>query len=383
MDGYQRKKTEKNLTRAILTSEFSIWLSGAASLYTMARILYGVHGTGKGHVTRALSLARGLPKHKYLFVADGTAFNIIKNEYPVIKILTSTTEIKGHKVNFSSTIKENLVIFSQAKKSIDKILNVIDRFKPDIAITDYELFVPIAARKRKIPCLSLDHQHIITLASYKFPKKEFLNRFITATIIRAMFSYSSSYIITSFFQLPLKYKNNVRLLPPLIRKEVFDFIPSNENHVLAYQGYSTNRSFFNFLKNTGRQVYVYGFYSKKSMDNLIFKGYSEREFLKDLASCAYVICGGSHTLISEALFYGKPVMAYPIRNAFEQFLNAYFLEMCNYGLQLKEPFSPKDTISYFESSISRFKERIKKDTFCGNREIFGLVEYFINNGKLP
>ena len=44
-----------------------------------------------------------------------------------------------------------------------------------------------------------------------------------------------------------------------------------------------------------------------------------------------MVCGGSHTLTSEALFYGKPVISFPIKNAFEQFLNAFYLDRLGYG----------------------------------------------------
>ena len=76
---------------------------------------------------------------------------------------------------------------------------------------------------------------------------------------------------------------------------------------------------------------VYGFDEDRHRRQPHFKKNSEPGFLDDLASCRYVVCGGSHTLLSEALYYGKPVISFPIKGAFEQFLNAFYLERLGYG----------------------------------------------------
>ena len=79
---------------------------------------------------------------------------------------------------------------------------------------------------------------------------------------------------------------------------------------------------------------VYGFNQEGRQGNLHFKKKSETGFLEDLASCSYLICGGSHTLLSEALYLGKPVLSFPIKGAFEQYLNAFYLERLGYGRKL-------------------------------------------------
>ena len=44
-----------------------------------------------------------------------------------------------------------------------------------------------------------------------------------------------------------------------------------------------------------------------------------------------MVGSAGQTLISEALYYGKPLIVFPIKQAFEQFLNAFYVEKLGYG----------------------------------------------------
>jgi uncharacterized protein (TIGR00661 family) len=132
----------------------------------------------------------------------------------------------------------------------------------------------------------------------------------------------------------------------------------------------------------GRPVKVYGFNSDHTEGKLHFKKHSEQGFLEDLASCSYVICGGGHTLISEALFYGKPVISFPIANLFEQYLNAFYIEKSGYGMNAKGLKTTLDRMPTFESQLDQFKANIKLGKFKGNAEIYSLLDHFIREKSL-
>ena len=61
----------------------------------MARILYGVHGTGHGHAMRALTIARRLRSHDFLFVAADDAPSVLEGEFPVRRIPNLGTVFKN------------------------------------------------------------------------------------------------------------------------------------------------------------------------------------------------------------------------------------------------------------------------------------------------
>ena len=345
----------------------------------MAKILYGVHGTGHGHAVRALSLARhfaGLG-HQFLFLSHGTGAAILGREFPVEDLPNPETPIRGHKVAVAATIYSSLAVRGRSRTYLRHILSLMDRFQPDVTMSDYEYFVPRAARLAGVPCLSTDHQHVITCCRHPVPWTRYPSYLSTAWAVKAFFSQASDYLVISFFRPPLKPGVRAKILPPLLRETVLQRQPSAGDHVVAYQGYTTFARFLPFLRAIPSEVMVYGFDTSGVDGNLHFKRNSETGFLDDLASCRYVVCGGSHTLISEALFYGKPVIAFPIKGAFEQYLNAYYLERLGYG-QYSLGFHPRtELIPAFEAKLQDLRRRIGRENFCGNSEIFALVERFI------
>ena len=142
------------------------------------------------------------------------------------------------------------------------------------------------------------------------------------------------------------------------------------------------KQFFTFLKHIPSPVRVYGFQEDRVDGNLHFKKKSEEGFLDDLSSCRYVVCGGSHTLVSEALYYGKPVISFPIKNAFEQFLNAFYIDRLGYGRYFTRLHPRPEIIPAFEAKLEDFRRNIGQENFCGNPEIFALVEQFIREKRL-
>ena len=138
-----------------------------------------------------------------------------------------------------------------------------------------------------------------------------------------------------------------------------------------------------FWKGSALPVKVYGFNCDRTEGNLHFKKYSEHGFLEDLASCSYVVCGAGHTLISEALHYGKPVMSCPIANAFEQFLNALYIEKLGYGIGTRDLDSTLSKIATFETGLDQFRVNIKRGNFNGNTKVYALLDHFIREKKLP
>lgn len=348
----------------------------------MAKVLYGVHGTGHGHAMRALTVARHFPEHEFLFLSHGTAADLLRQEYEVVDCPNPETPVKGHKVAGAAALYSNLKVRSQGRGIIRRLLSLIDRFQPQAALTDYEYFLPRAARLAGLPCLSLDHQHIITCCSHPVPWRQLPSYLITSWAVRRYFSEASHYLVTSFFQPPLAPGSKVRLLPSLLRETVLARRPQEGGHVVAYQGYATFKRFFPFLSAIKRPVLVYGFNQDRTAGNLRFKKNSEEGFLNDLASCRYVICGGGHSLISEALFLGKPVISFPVRNAFEQFLNAFYVGRLGYGQYFTGLRPPPEMVPVFEAQLANFQKNIQGGQFCGNQEIFALVQQFIQGRKL-
>ena len=344
----------------------------------MARILYGVHGTGHGHAIRALAVARLFPEHEFHFVSHGTGLELLRREYPATECPNPETIVTGHRVRAAATLA-SLVRFQRRRADhLRTVRDLFVRFRPDAALTDYECLVPAAARELGVPSLSLDHQHILLLCGSCVPFARYPEYLATVWAIRKLFSGAAEHIATSFFPAPCPpATDELRVVPPLIRPSVREQAPSDGEHVVAYQGYSTFARFVPFLRRIHRPVMVYGLEQTGWDGNLLFKPNKEAEFLRDLAACRYVICGGGHSLISEALYLGKPVVSFPIRRAIEQFINAWQVEHLGYGRMLSSFRPPSDFIDHFESHMDPCRERIRAGTFCGNDVVLKQIRVFI------
>jgi uncharacterized protein (TIGR00661 family) len=350
----------------------------------MAKILYGVHGTAHGHAIRALSIARRFPEHEFLFVSHEAGPAILQGEYLVEDIPSLGTVFTKHRVDTFATLKMNFPVLWERKAIMRRVLDLLQDFQPDAVISDYEFFLPRACRKVGVPCLSIDHQHVITASDHPLPWGEYPSYLATSLAVRLLFSRATDYLVISFYQPPVKEGLRAKILPPLLRDTVLAREPQEGDHVLVYQSYITDfRKFQAFVEAVKRPVIVYGVPKEGREGNILYKPKSEEGFLDDLASCAYVVCGGGHSMISEALYYDKPVISFPIKGAFEQFLNAFYIERLGYGRGITDvPYLDPEMIPEFESRLEEYRQRIRSTNFCGNEEIFRQVEFFVRHQRL-
>ena len=352
----------------------------------MARVLYGIHGTGHGHAMRGLTLARRLPEHEFLFVANDDAARVLEPEFRVYRLPNLGTVFKNYRVDMGATIARAVPLLLHRERYIDEALRLIDDFRPEVCMTDLEYFVPRAAERAQLPCLTLDHQHIITSCRHELPANMRWDAFVQGLTPRWLFRPTDANLIISFYAPPLlpRYSATTRIAPPILRERVLGLRPRDEGHVLVYQSNSTHRKLIDILRQgTARTCYVYGYAREEGREgNVIFKRKSEEEFLELLAGCAYVVQGGGHTLMSEALYLGKPVLSLPIRAMVEQRFNALYLERLGYGMQADLPSLTPDALARFESRLDAYKAAIGQGNFCGNALVFGLVDTFIRTGKL-
>ncbi|MEJ2717588.1 MAG: glycosyltransferase family protein [Deltaproteobacteria bacterium] len=347
----------------------------------MAKILYGVHCTGDGHVTRALSIAREFPEHEFLFVCDTSKAHLIRPEFEVVEAPGLKTVTHANRVDLGATIGTNLRILSRGRQWVHMVLRLMEQFKPDAAIADLESWVQFASFRAGLPCLSLDHGHVLTLCDYPVPRAQRPRQMIDCMLIELFFSRASHYAITSFFRAPLKDNVRARIIPTVLRRNVRDREPSEGDHILAFHSFAGFEKIIPLLQNQSRPVIVYGYGEERREGNLCFKKRSVEGFLDDLASCCYLICGGGHTVVGEALFYGKPVLSFP-GHYFEQYLSAFYVEHLGYGKFVKRARSNGEIIPSFEAGLDDFRTNIRGRRFWGTDEAVELVSRFVRHKEI-
>lgn len=350
----------------------------------MARILYGIHGTGHGHAMRGLTLARALPQHEFLFICADDAVKVLEPEFKTARIPNLGTVFKNYKVDIGATIRKGAPILARRGEILRDTLKILEDFKPDACLVDLEYFTPLAAREAGIPCMALDHQHIITCCRHDLPPDMFWDTAIQGLTPRWLFSPQQANLLISFYAPPALSRWNSLVAPPILREKVLSLSPADEGHILVYQSNSTDRRLIDFLINsTKRKAYVFGYNASGQSGNIIFRPKSEEEFLRLLEGCAYVIQGGSHTLMSEALYLGKPVLSIPLAAMLEQRFNALYLERLGYGRQTSMAALNPALLDSFEEDLHMYRENMARANFLGNDLVFDIVDKFATSGKLP
>lgn len=323
----------------------------------MGRILYGVMGDAGGHVARSRAIAQRLRDHEIVFVGGGRVADLSKAGYSVIATPVLGTVLDGNRVRIFATGWNAVAAQAHRSATIDRLSSAIREFDPDLIVTDYEYFLPIAARRTGRDCISVDRQHALTLCDYRPPPGNLLSRWLTTGIIRGMYSAASHYIVCSFVSMQPLDSRLTEVLPPVLREDVVRLRPSLGDHAVVYLRGISLAWLRELLQGRARRFIVYGFDVDREDGNLTFRRGSDEGFLTDLASSAYVISNGGHNLISEALYYGKPIMCFPVGLFYEQLVNAHVLAESGCGAYHRAGTGAAAALDAFEAKLPMFRIR--------------------------
>lgn len=347
----------------------------------MARILYGVMGNTHGHVVRSSTLAAGLRQqgHEFFFVGGGRVPEALSGEYDVMELPVLRTRHKNQKVDIPATIGHIISCSLGSPKWIGKIHRLMEKWQPDVAIVDREFFLPIACKVAGFPCISIDHSHVMKACQYPVPRSQLLSWSLAMLNDYALFDFTSRNLAVSFFHPPKVPGCKDELLPPVLRPAVTEVTPSQGDHILVYQTSPTFGPLIEALGTLKRPVIVYGFKKQEERQgNIHFKAYSAKGILEDLASCAFCVANGGHNLLCEALYYGKPVLSFPIAMLFEQFINADHLQSLGFGRYSTTLKPDPSLFTEFERDLDFFRANIAKHNFNGTKQVVQRVHEIVS-----
>jgi len=346
------------------------------------RIIYGVSGEGFGHSSRAKEIISFLlkKKHEVLILAYGKAYTILR-DFKGIKILKiQGIEMffeKGKELSLKKTVFYNLQSLLNNIKNFREIKNKVDKFKPDIYISDMEPIVPILSYLKKLPLISIDNQHLLTHFSINVPWKYQKEYRIAKEAIRMVAPRANSYIILSFTREGLKDKSGrAYLVDPILRKSVLRLKRKKGNYTLVYLT-RKDKKIIEILKGVDEKFLVYGYDVERKESNLIFRKTGEG-FLKDLAGAKAVVASAGFSLISEALYLGKPYFAIPLKGQFEQTINALYLKKSGLGEFSEEP--TKKDIEAFLSRLQIYRKKLQEKKI-NPEEVFMVLDRVLEELK--
>jgi uncharacterized protein (TIGR00661 family) len=320
------------------------------------KFIFIVQGEGRGHMTQAISLREMLENagHQVGCVLVGKSkrreipdFFYKKIKTPVIPFESPNfvTDKKGKAIRLGATITQNLKrtgFFLSNLRVIDK---AVKEHQPDVIVNFYDLlggFYSLLYNPRaKYVCIG--HQYLMLHPEFEFPEKKSLDRILLTLNTRAT-SFRASKLLSLSFR-PMKHigKEKIKVVPPLLRKEIFEIVPGNKNYILAYMvnsGYSED-----IIKWHAENQYlnVHCFWDKKDVEdqysphkNLTFHKLNDQQFLAYMKDCAGYVSTAGFESICEAMYLGKPVMMVPTQGQFEQECNALDAVKSRAGIASKE-----------------------------------------------
>ena len=304
----------------------------------MARIVYGVAGEGFGHSSRSHLIGQYLidAGHDVLFVASRKSLRYLRKHFGrrVHEAFGLSLVYEDRNLSPLRTVATNLSTYIDHRISIGSFCaNVLERFGPDVVVSDFEPVSAWWAWRRGVPFVSVNHQHLLTMCGLQHVPGHWLARFNANVVTRCHYVGAAAYIILNFFQAPIRNAQAV-LAPPVVRPIVQATEPTPGQHIVVYTSdASWNNALLDVLRSFGDQPFrVYGFDRDEQIGNCRLRRTSTEGFVADLAGSRGVIATGGFTLISECLHLRKRMLVLPIQGQYEQVVNAHYAEKLGLGL---------------------------------------------------
>jgi uncharacterized protein (TIGR00661 family) len=121
-----------------------------------------------------------------------------------------------------------------------------------------------------------------------------------------------------------------RRVDSLLREQIARLTPTDGDHILIYGRTAVGRRMAEAASRVPARFIAYGF-TGPAAPNIEYKRASYSDFAADLASCRAVLANAGHQLMSEARYFGKPLLVVPMPNQHEQAINAHYARREGFG----------------------------------------------------
>jgi len=294
------------------------------------KILYGVQGTGNGHITRARLMAAAFAQRNdvqvdYFFSGRNTNayFDMaVFGDYQTKRGLSFVTENGSlHRLKTVKSIR--LVEFMQDVRKLD-----LSNY--DLVLNDFEPISAWAAKNQNVPSLSISHQAAFM---YTVPTQaqSIVDKWVTRYFAPTRYALGVHW-----------YHYNQAIIPPFVSPLGSPSIPQHSHirdidrhrisekpdFTLVYLPFEDTSQIQQVLQALSENRFYcfhpdvqFAFIEK----NIHWFPPSQVGFHEALLSCKQVIANAGFELATECLNLGKALLMKPLRGQFEQFSNAFML----------------------------------------------------------
>jgi len=292
------------------------------------KILYAIQGTGNGHLSRAMDVIPCLQKHGEVDILVSGIQADLKLPFKVKYELRGLSFIFGKSggVDLWKTIRR-----ANLRKFVKNIRQLpIEDY--DLIINDFEPVSAWACYLKNKVCIGLSHQSAVLHNDFSLPEHtDMTGRLILQQYapVSAKYGFHFKAVDDSIFT-------------PVVRNSVRNAKISNEGHITVYLPAYDDKRLIKALTTYKDAVWVvFSKHNKKIVvqKNVTVYPINNEMFTASMASGSGVLCGAGFETPAETLFLGKKLLVIPMKNQYEQQLNAATLK--DMGVPVIKNFKPK------------------------------------------
>jgi uncharacterized protein (TIGR00661 family) len=342
------------------------------------RILYGVNGEGMGHATRSEVVVDSLlARHDVRVMASGAAFRFLADRLPLVEeIFGPTFALKEGEIRRWATVRQSVELaWHELPETIRRWVDEVDDWKPDVVISDFEPLTGVYARVTRTPLICVGNINMLDRCRHdrEIIGKDREDFLLARTVAHSMVPGAVEYIVTTYFRPPVA-RGGTTLVPPIVRPEIVDAESVRGEHLVVYS--SGDEALIEALRSAGIRCLVYGMRGGPDEavtdGNLELRPRSNDGFIEALRSARGVVAGGGFSLLSEAVYLGKPILSVPLRGQFEQTMNARYTERLGYGVCAPTP--TPEIVRDFVRRIPEFERTLAGYQQSGNSIALRAIE---------
>lgn len=347
------------------------------------RILYGIHGYGRGHAARAQAVLPELTRrHDVRVLAGDDAWDQLHDRFEVIRIPT---------LRYYYNAKRQRSVWQTLKRGIPAMLDMfldgaicqmiqteIRHFQPDVVLSDSEGFTHHAAKSAGLPRISFDHYGVLAHCRLDLnPWDRFVLR-SEVPVYDMLVAKPDRAVAVAFFEGEPK-RPGVRIVGPILRELVRSTEPTDAGHLLVY--FTNAQTHFTqkveqALHSLDMPIRVYGPKREGTEGNITFCPIGNEPFVRDLASCRAVFSTAGNQLISEAIHFSKPLLLLP-EDVLEQRINAHYVSQWGIGMRTSAADISAGRIQQFMGRVEEFRAKIAPHRRDGLAEALDALEMYI------
>jgi uncharacterized protein (TIGR00661 family) len=271
------------------------------------------------------------------FFIDRIGVDVVQFESP-----NFVADAQNRGILIGKTILQSIKGVPKYIKSFGVFRDMIRAHRPDLVVNFYEPLFGLyeLSTRRACPSVCIAHQCLSLHPDFPFPTGHRVDKFLLKSLTRISTARSSAILGLSFTPLLTMELGRLRVVPPLLRPDVFDQEIASGDYLLVYlmsQGYAADVTAWHERRP---DVSLHCFWDKKDAPetdrrdaNLTFHRISDTLFLSMMAGCRGLVTTAGFESVCEAMYFGKPVLMIPVHGHYEQMCNAVDGERAGAGVR--------------------------------------------------